>query len=94
MHGGKRNGAGRPKGAISLRTRAFLEAAASGGELPLAYMLRVMRDEDATSGRRDRMARAAAPYLYPRLSSLREEDAEDAAPVSEAETVEPPRVDH
>jgi hypothetical protein len=33
-------------------------------------MLRIMRDEAAESTRRDEMAKAAAPYLHPRLSSI------------------------
>ena len=33
-------------------------------------MLRIMRDEAAESTRRDDMAKAAAPYLHPRLSSV------------------------
>ena len=33
---------------------------------PLAYMLKVMNDEDADSARRDRMAGLAAPYCHPR----------------------------
>jgi len=81
--GGKRNGAGRPKGSISLSTRAIMESAASGGELPIAYMLRVMRDEKLPGIRRDRMARAAASYLHAKVLAdpLDEEDAaaEDAA---------------
>jgi hypothetical protein len=34
--GGRRNGAGRPKDAIGLSTRAIIEAAESGGETPIA----------------------------------------------------------
>ena len=37
---------------------------------PLEYMLRIMRDEAAVSTRRDDMAKAAAPYLHARLSSV------------------------
>ena len=81
--GGKRNGAGRPKGSISLSTRAIMESAASGGEMPIAYMLRVMRDEELPGIRRDRMARAAASYLHAKVLAdpLDEEDAaaEEAA---------------
>ena len=40
------------------------------GETPLEYMLRIMRDEAAESTRRDDMAKAAAPYLHPRLSCV------------------------
>jgi hypothetical protein len=45
-------------------------AIAASGETPLEYMLRIMRDEAAESTRRDDMAKAAAPYLHPRLSSI------------------------
>jgi hypothetical protein len=38
--------------------------------LPLDYMLAVLRDETAEPSGRDDMARAAAPYLHPRLSSV------------------------
>jgi hypothetical protein len=45
-------------------------AIAASGETPLEYMLRIMRDEAAESTRRDDMAKTAAPYLHPRLSSV------------------------
>jgi hypothetical protein len=41
--------------------------AATGGETPLGYMLRVMRDSTADSARRDEMAKAAAPYIHAKL---------------------------
>ena len=40
-----------------------------GTELPLDYMLRVMRDTTASATRRDEMARAAAPYLHAKALS-------------------------
>jgi len=58
------NARGRPKGARNRRTRAVLEAAEAGGEMPLDYMLTVMRDPKADGKRRDAMAIAAAPYLH------------------------------
>src|SRR5215470_1266615 len=67
--GGKRPGAGRPPGAISKSTRAILEATASGGEMPLEYMLRIMRDPREPAACRDEMAKAAAPYLHPKMQS-------------------------
>jgi hypothetical protein len=79
--GGRRPGAGRPKGAISLSTRAIIEAAESGGETPIAYMLRVMRDERIPDARRDRMARAAAAYLHSKLALI--EDEKDESEVSD-----------
>jgi hypothetical protein len=45
-------------------------AAAASGETPLEYMLRVMRDVTVEHSRRDEMAKAAAPYLHPRLQAI------------------------
>src|SRR6185295_11970969 len=73
--GGKRNGAGRPRGAINFTMRDILSAAAETGELPIAYMLRVMRDEDAPDSRRDEMAKTAALYLHTKLTALPFDDA-------------------
>lgn len=67
--GGKRQGAGRKKGAITKRTQEIVAKANAEGESPLEYMLRVMR----TSGddkRRDAMAVAAAAYVHPRLAAV------------------------
>ena len=89
--GGKRPGAGRPKGAISKSTLAMLEAAAEGGEMPIEYMLRVMRDPGTWSLRRDKMALAAATYLHQRIATLpagdnenEDEKTETASPEMEA----------
>ena len=73
--GGRREGAGRPMDSPNRRTRALVEAAESGGEMPIAYMLRVMRDEDAPDLRRDAMAKVAASYLHPRITALPDDDA-------------------
>ena len=68
-NGGKREGAGRKPG-IPNKASAQREARiAAGGETPLDYMIRVMRDDDQPSERRDEMAKAAAPYVHPRLTS-------------------------
>ena len=63
------NPRGRPKGSRNKRTKVLLEAAAAEGEMPIDYMLRIMRDPNAKATRRDEMAKAAAPYLHPRLSA-------------------------
>jgi hypothetical protein len=68
--GGKRPGAGRPKGSINKVSLNQMEKAAKAGYLPLDYMLKVMRNERESKGRRDAMAIAAAPYLHPKLSSV------------------------
>ncbi len=65
-----------PKGE---RTRAVLDEAEAGGEMPIAYMLKVMRNEKAPDLRRDRMAKAAAAYLYPKFGTVTEADTDKAA---------------
>jgi hypothetical protein len=61
---------GRKMGSLNKVTSEMKAAIVASGETPLEYMLRVMRDEAAASTRRDDMAKAAAPYLHPRLSSV------------------------
>lgn len=61
--GGSRAGAGRPKGAKTVVTEEAIKRA-SKGEMPLEYMLRIMRDEAVEPERRDRMAVGAAAYVH------------------------------
>jgi hypothetical protein len=68
--GGYRPGAGRPKGAVNKVTKEERERIASEGILPLDYMLKIMRDARYPKARRDEMAKAAAPYLHAKLSSV------------------------
>jgi len=64
--GGRKTG-GRVKGSLNRSHRpAFANQYRHGGQLPLDYMLNVMRDPKASDVRRDDMAKAAAPYLHPR----------------------------
>jgi len=69
---GERRG-GRKKGTPNKATTAAAIRAevSASGEIPLDYMLRVMRDETAEPTRRDAMAKAAAPYVHPSLASVR-----------------------
>ena len=67
--GGKREGAGRPRGAKNKATAEAVAAVKASGETPLDYMVSVMRDPKADPRRRDAMAAAAAPYVHHRLSS-------------------------
>jgi len=61
---------GRKKGSLNKRTRELLAHATAGGELPLDYMLQIMRGEEAETSRRDEMAKAAAPFLHPRPAAV------------------------
>ena len=68
--GGKRPGAGRKAGSATQKTREIADKAASEGITPVEYMLDVMRDESAEPSRRDDMAKAAAPYVHPKLAAI------------------------
>lgn len=70
MKGGARKGAGRPKGSLGKRTRAIAEQAAAEGVTPLEFMLKIMRDERQDLRFRAEMARAAAPFIHPRLEAI------------------------
>lgn len=69
-HGGARPNAGRKPGALNKATAAAREKAEAEGIMPLDFMLKIMRDEDATRAERMDMAKAAAPYVHARLSSI------------------------
>ena len=60
--------AGRPKGSVNKRTQAYLRT--NGGDLPLDYMLRIMRDPEMPVERRDEMAKSAAPFLHAKLQAI------------------------
>lgn len=68
--GGATPGAGRKKGIPNKASIARQEKVAATGITPLDYMLAVMRDPTATKWRRDDMAKAVAPYVHPRLSTI------------------------
>lgn len=88
-NGGARPGAGRPKGSANKKTQEIIAKAMADGITPLEYMLGVMRDVSADEGRRDEMARAAAPYIHPRLQAVEHsgKDGGDIAIVARIERV-------
>jgi len=73
--GGKRPGAGRPKGSVSkLATEAVAKAKATG-DLPHEFLLKIVRGEpiDGTSPpieQRIHAAIAVAPYFAPKLATV------------------------
>lgn len=79
QHGGARSGAGRKKGSATKKTREIADRAMQEGITPLEYMLKVMR-QDAThedpkiqaarEAMRFEAAKAAAPYMHPRLNAV------------------------
>ena len=71
-HGGKRRGAGRKASSLTVKSRAIAEIAIEEGITPLEVMLRAMRCH-ANSQQWDRaaaIAKDAAPYLHPKLTSV------------------------
>lgn len=77
---------GRPKGARSGTTIARLEAARvareNPGELPLDYLLKIMRDpviQKADPERCDRAAMAALTCLHPRLQAIKVDNVTEPA---------------
>lgn len=86
--GGKRKGAGRPPGSATKKTREIADRAAEQGITPLEYMLQVMRmDSDhedpkvqvAREAMKFEAAKAAAPYVHPRLAAVEHTGADGGA---------------
>jgi hypothetical protein len=67
---GKPKTGGRKKGVLNKVTAEREAEIAASGLTPLEYMLRVLRDSKAPDERRDEMAKAAAPYVHPRLAAV------------------------
>lgn len=85
-NGGARPGAGRPKGSANKKTQELVAKILGSGLTPLEYMLNVMRDEKVDQGRRDDMAKAAAPYVHNRLAAV-EHTGEGGGPIDANITV-------
>ncbi len=95
--GGVRQGAGRKAGSATKKTREIANKAASDGVTPLEFMLSIMREEPPeTEDERVRMdqiamrfeaAKAAAPYIHPRLAAIEHTGAE-GGPIDHSLSVE------
>jgi type VI protein secretion system component VasF len=77
--GGARAGAGRKAGAATVKTREIADRMMEEGISPLEYMLNVMRRATVHEDVKIQIARetmafeaakAAAPYVHPRLSAI------------------------
>lgn len=77
--GGARANAGRKAGAATKKTREIADKAMAEGISPLEFMLQVMRDDSnhedpRIQAQREAMrfeaAKAAAPYIHPRLQAI------------------------
>lgn len=70
MHGGARPGAGRKKSGTNRLTEEAIVRAEAGGEMPLDFLLRIMRDDKADEAKRIDCAKAAAPYVHAKLANI------------------------
>lgn len=70
MRGGKRNGSGRKAGSKTKKTAEIAVRAAEQGLTPLEFMLNILRDETQPSHDRFEAAKAAAPFVHPRLAAV------------------------
>lgn len=72
QRGGKREGAGRPKGAVGGRARSQIEEIAQlhPNWSPLRHFAQVANDESLPAEVRLDAAKAAAPYLYAKLKPI------------------------
>lgn len=77
---GERRG-GRQKGTPNRATAAQRDAIAASGLTPLAFLMKVYRGSKYDIDLRTEAARAAAPYVHPRLSSV-EMTGVDGGPLS------------
>lgn len=68
--GGARPGAGRKPGQRNKKTEEQRKAVEASGITPLDYLLTVMRDEARAAEERIDAAKAAAPYVHPKLSAV------------------------
>ena len=70
-HGGKRTGAGRPKG-IKIGTKAERLAASlgKGQTTPLKYMLNLLNNPQVSVEKKMWAAKEAAPFVHSKLSSV------------------------
>jgi hypothetical protein len=67
-NGGVRPGAGRPKGARNKATAKREAEISASGLTPLDYMLGLLRDASNDPLTRFEAAKAAAPYVHPKLA--------------------------
>ena len=82
------NPAGRPKGALGKLSKAKAEAVIAKGQSPLDFLLSVACDESADMKLRIEAAKAATPYVHPRLASSEVQVTTDDKPAEEMSDAE------
>ena len=70
--GGRRSGAGRPKGSrnkLTIERQRIAEELLTNGDTPLQVLVDMMRGEREFDDKIFEAAKAAAPYIHPRLAA-------------------------
>lgn len=70
VRGGRRPNAGRKPGSPNKATQRRQEEIAASGVTPLEFMLQRMRDPSVDAAQQFEAAKAAAPYVHPRLAAV------------------------
>ena len=78
---------GRKKGTPNKATAQVAADIAATGETPLEFMLKRMRDEAADPMLRFEAAKAAAPYVHPKLAAI-EHTGKDGGPIETVDMTE------
>ena len=68
--GGSRQGAGRKQGSTNKFSKELLARAKTEGDLPIDYLLAVMRDVSQDTRIRLEAAKVAAPYCHHKLAAV------------------------
>jgi hypothetical protein len=79
---GRKTG-GRTKGPPNKATAAKAVAIEASGLTPLAYLLSLVRDETLERAERISAAKAAAPYVHPRMAPAERRPSEQVRPLAE-----------
>jgi len=80
-HGGKRAGAGRPKGStapLKGMARKKVMKALDSDTSPLDYILGVIKDPETYNDKRFQAAKEALPYVHPRLTAVAHQHSREA----------------
>lgn len=87
MAKGLKTGGGSRKGRPNKATAKREAEIAASGLTPLDFMLSVMRDESRETAERLDAARAAAPFVHPKLSAI-EHNGKDGGPIETISRIE------
>lgn len=71
-HGGKRKGAGRPKGSLTRRSEVLAEALLSNGHCPVEALIRLAQEAEAQGdlGQAIGAWKSIIPYVYPKPKAV------------------------